>query len=246
MSAVFDAYNLHTDGLVEFYRRLNRVIAYPDGMTTSLGIVYWGRDEHLGEVEKAIPRLVAHGLHRFQDVWEAARTPARSRNLSERAGISKELLRILEHDIELWLPKPVALAEIEWFEHNPACLHALSRIGLDDQLAVISAGQTPSRREKVSLQAGLDGATTAEAVKVCDLFRTGRNLRHIRAQIYYRMGMDTWQKWAEQTSEAIISLFASYIQDSPLEGQRLIPWPKEVRNGIEWAKRHLEVFAVQW
>jgi len=98
----------------------------------------------------------------------------------------------------------------------------------------------------MSLQAGLDGATTAEAVKVCDYFRTGQNLRHIRAQIYYEMGMDTWQKWAEQTSEAIISQFTQYVQDRSLEGERLIPWPKEVRNGIEWAKRHLEIYAVQW
>jgi hypothetical protein len=60
------------------------------------------------------------------------------------------------------------------------------------------------------------------------------------------MGMDTWQKWSESSSEAIISMFKEYVMENHLEGRRLIPWPKEVRNGIEWAKMHLEIYPVQW
>jgi hypothetical protein len=246
MSAIFDAYNLQVDGMVEFYQRLNKVIAYPDGMTTSLGIIYWGRDEHLAEIESAMPRFIENGLPRFNDVLQAIRTPARAKKLSEQAGIPEAILRILKHDIELWLPQSVSLDQIAWFQNNLECLNALSRMGLGDQLAVISAGQTPLQRESISLQTHLDGAATDEIVKVCDYDRTGKNLHYIRAKIYYEMGMDTWQKWAEQTSETIIALFTAYIQEHPLEGERLIPWPKEVRNGIEWAKMHLEIYSVQW
>ena len=246
MSAIYDAYDLPVDRLVEFYQRLNRAIAFPDGMITSLGIVYWGRDEHLPEIEKAIPRLVESGALRFSDLEQATRTPSRSRAFGERTGISKETLRILSHDIELWLPKPVPLDEVQRFQNRRDRLDRFSRICLADQLAVISAGQTPSQREKLASQVNLDIAAMDEIVKLCDFCRTGKNLQHIRAKIYYEMGMDTWQKWAEQTSEAIIAKFTEHIQKRRLEGERLIPWPKEVRNGIEWAKMHLEMYAVQW
>jgi len=246
MSALFDAYNLQVDSLVEFYRRLNETITYPDGMTTSLGIIYWGRDEHLAEIERAIPGLIENGMPRFSDVLQTTRTPARAKKLSTQTGIPEPILRILNHDIELWIPKPVPLEQIAWFHNSLECLPALSRMGLDDQLAVLSAGQMPSQRENLSLQTGLDGATTDEVVKVCDYYRTGKNLHHIRAKIYYDMGMDTWQKWAEHTSETIIAMFTAYIQEHPLAGERLIPWPKEVRNGIEWAKMHLEIYTVHW
>lgn len=246
MSAIFDAYDLQVDSTVEFYQRINKVITYPDGMTTSLGFIYWGRDEQLAEIERAIPRLKENGMPRFNDVLQAIRTPARSKKLSEQTGIPMEVLRILKHDIELWLPKSVSLDQLEWFQNSLDCLNTFSHMGLDDQLAVISAGQTPSQREKITLQTNLDSVTTDEIIKLCDYYRTGRNLHHLRAKIYYDMGMDTWQKWAEQTSTAIISMFTKYIQENHLEGERLIPWPKEVRNGIEWAKMHLEMYSVQW
>ncbi len=246
MGAVFDAYDLPVDRLIDFYRRINKVITYPDGMTTSLGIIYWGRDEHLEAIKKAIPRLKEHGMLQFNDIWKASRTPARSKTLSEQTGISKEVLRILRHDIELWLPQSVSLDRLERFQSNPDDMNALRSLGLDNQLAVISAGQTPSRRRQLALQINRDAAVTHEIIKLCDYYRTATNLQHIRAEIYYEMGMDTWQKWSESSSEAIIRMFRQHLQKSRLTGQRLIPWPKEVRNGIEWAKMHLEVSSVQW
>jgi hypothetical protein len=246
MEAIFDAYNLHINGLIEFYQRINKVITYPDGMTTSLGVVYWGRDEHQKEIERAIPRLIENGGPRFSDVLRAIKTPACSKKLHEQTGISLEILRILKHDIGLWLPKSVSLAQIEWFRNNQDCLKAISGMGLANQLAVISAGQTSSQREKMSLQTELGIVTTEEIVKLCDYYRTGKNVHHLRAKIYYDMGMDTWHKWAEQSSAAIVAKFTEYIQRNQHEEERLIPWPKEVRNGIEWAKMHLEVYSVQW
>lgn len=246
MSAIFDAYNLPVDRLGEFYQRINKVITYPDGMTTSLGIVYWGREKHLAEIERVIPVLLENNLSRFNDVLQATRTPRRSMLLSGQTGITKEILRILKHDIELWLPKSVPLGQINWFTTNSDIMQALSGDGLNDQLAVISAGRTASQREELSSQTHLEAVTTDETVKLCDYYRTGKNLQHIRAHIYYDMGMDTWQKWAKQTSEVIIAMFTEYIQAKHLAEERLVPWPKEVRNGIEWAKMHLEIYAIEW
>ncbi|MBN1920704.1 MAG: hypothetical protein JW892_05630, partial [Anaerolineae bacterium] len=62
----------------------------------------------------------------------------------------------------------------------------------------------------------------------------------------YAMGLDTWQKWAESDAASIIARFAVYLEAHPQAGERLVPFPKEIRNGIEWARLHLETFTVQW
>lgn len=246
MSQVFDAYDLHIENLKDSYLRLNQAITYPDGMSTSLGILYWGRETHLGEIERAIPKFRKNGIFRFNKAYLAMKTPAKLKKLAEQTGIPMEILRILRHDMELWLPKSVSLPQLEMFLNKPGSMRTLSEMGLDDQLAVISAGQNPELRKNLALQTRLDIKTLNEIVKLCDFFRTGKNLDHIRAKVYFAMGMDTWQKWAGQTSEGIISMFAAYIKENQLEGGLLIPWPKEVRNGIEWAKMHLEMYSVQW
>ena len=246
MSAVFDAYNLPTTSLVAFYERLNRPNTYPDGMTTSLGIIYWGRPEHLEALTQAIPRLVDAGTSHFSEVLEAIRTPARALKFAAQIGLPEPILRILKHDIELWLPIPVPLETFAWSPESTAALHALTLGGFADQLAVISAGQTPVQRKDLAQQARLDPATITECVKRCDAFRTGKNLNHIRARLYYAMGFDTWQKWAAADAAAIIARFDAYLQEHPQTGERLTPFPKEVRNGIEWARLHLERFTVEW
>lgn len=246
MSAAFDAYNLPTTSLVAFYERLNRPITYPDGMTTFLGIIYWGRAEHLEAVTQAVPRLVEAGASRLSEALEAVRTPARARKFATQTGIPESILRILKHDIQLWLPTPTPLEALAWSPESAAALHALTHAGFTDQLAVISAGQTPTQRKDLSQHAHLDPTTAAACVKRCDYFRTGKNLDHIRAHLYYAMGLDTWQKWAGSDTAAIIARFDAYLQDHPQAGERLIPFPKEVRNGIEWARLHLERFTVAW
>ena len=111
---------------------------------------------------------------------------------------------------------------------------------------MISAGQSPRSRDSLSSQTGIPIEVVEEIVKCCDVYRTGANLKHIRARIYYDMGLDSQQKWASSTSEKIIERFTEYIQQHDLDSVRLIPWPKEVRNGIEWAKLHVSIFAIEW
>jgi hypothetical protein len=246
MSAIFDAYNFQVSSLLEFYQRLNQPIEYPDGMTTTLGIIYWGRDEHLEKIENAIPRFKEYGLEKFNDVLNAAKTATRARKLSEQTSVPAAIIHILKHDIELWLPQAISLDQLAPLSRHTANLKAFVQAGLGFQLDVISAGQTPLQRADLSKQTGLDLLAVDELVKLCDIYRIGKNLGHIRSRIYFAMGLDSWQKWAEQSSDCIIAMFSEYIKGNHLDSERLIPWPKEVRNGIEWAKRHLEIFAVEW
>ncbi|MBN2147770.1 MAG: hypothetical protein JW726_10295 [Anaerolineales bacterium] len=78
-SVAYEAYNLPVERLEAFYHKLNQPILYADGMVTSLGIIYWGREEHADEIQHAIPRLIEQGALRFDDVLQATRTPARAK-----------------------------------------------------------------------------------------------------------------------------------------------------------------------
>lgn len=243
MSEVLDAYDLLLDKLPALYQRLSQPVYYPDGMTLSLDTIYWGRPEHLEEIGQAIPRLLDLGHLHLSQVWQAVRTTGRLKAVREKSGISEQVLRILKHDIELWLPQAVTLSHMSGLVELPP---GWEELGLVDQLPVISAGRTPEQRTRLSQTAGLPLEDVAGLVRLCDFHRTGRSLEYIRSKIYYAMGWDTWQKWAAGSSEQIIADFSEYVGQHPAIGERLVPFPKEVRSGIEWAKLHLEIYSVEW
>lgn len=246
MPNIANAYNLSVDQLPAFYQKLNKPIVYPDGMVTSLGIIYWGREKHLADLEDTIPCLKAKRIDRFSELLEAIQTPGKMKKMAQVTGISGGLLRVLKHDIELWLPKPVPLVMLEPIQQHSAYWDALAQVGIADQMQMLSVGQTPQSRQEISTRTCIPGGVVSNITRCCDIYRTGANVNHIRTRIYYDMGLDTQQKWAESTSEAIISRFTEYIQQHGLTTERLVPWPKEVRNGIEWAKMHLSIYAIEW
>ena len=81
MNALFDAYDLCLDELLRLYRRLNEPITYADGMVTSLGILYWGREEHYTQLGEAVVNFKAEGCYRLSDVLYLIRTPGRMANV---------------------------------------------------------------------------------------------------------------------------------------------------------------------
>jgi hypothetical protein len=99
---IFAAYNLDIDDLGEFYRKLNEKITFADGMVTSLGIIYWGRDDYIPALSGAIPQIKAEGIHRFSELQDALRTPGRLKKFAQQTGLSPQILRILQHDLDLW------------------------------------------------------------------------------------------------------------------------------------------------
>jgi hypothetical protein len=246
MNNILEAYNLNLDQLTEFYRKLNAPIHFPDGMVTSLGIIYWGREEHAAALERAIPAFKAERLQKFDELLEAFRTPWRMQIFAQRKGIAEDLLQVLKHDIDLWMPAPVSLESIDQIQKHAAHWDQLDHMGISDQLQLLSACQTPQARASLSRQAGIPVDALDEITRCCDMYRMGKNLNHIRDRIYYDMGFDTWQKWAGATAEDILAAFSDYIRQHALETKRLVPWPKEVRNRIEWARLHLSVYTVTW
>jgi len=146
----------------------------------------------------------------------------------------------------MWLPKAVELSLSERFKAQVELLEKLRSTGITSQYQMINAGFTPNARRELANRTGIQLDALVEMVKFCDIYRMGSNLAHIRIVIYYDMGLDTWQKWAEQDADRIITMFKDYINRYALEGVHLVPWPKEVRNGIEWARMHLSIYAPQW
>lgn len=246
MSEIFDAYDLPLEKLPALYQRLSQPVRYPDGMMLSLDTIYWGRPGHQAEIGQAIPLLLEQKLSRLSQLWQALRTPGRLKAVREKTGISEQVLRIMKHDIELWLLQAVSLRHMVSLVEIPPGWQALEGLGLADQLAVISAGRTPEQRTRLSQAASLPPEDVVRLVRLCDFYRTGRSLEYIRSKIYYAMGMNTWQKWALASSEEVIAGFEKFLKENPAIGERLVPFPKEVRSGIEWAKLHLEIYSVEW
>ncbi len=246
MKNVFIAYDLDISGLIAFYSKLNTPVAYPDGMQVTLDTLYWGREKHYPDIAQAIDRMQQMGIAHLSQLLDAVRTPARAKKFTQLSAIPEEILRVLKHDIALWLPQPVQINLLEPIQKYAPPVSELGKAGIGDQLQMISMTKTQPMRESLAEQTGIPLESIVDITRCCDFYRTGRNLDHIRSRIYYDMGFDTWQKWASSTSEEIITRFTDYIKRNNLESERLIPWPREVRNGIEWARLHLSIYAVEW
>ena len=246
MNNILEAYDLPIHDLLSFYHRLNTAIPYPDGMLITLDTLYWGREKHYPALTHAIPLLQQHAVEQFSQLHDAIRTPGKMKKFASQSGIASEILRILRHDLALWLPQPVPLDAFEPLAKYAPAIQALAQVDVSDQLQVLSQAQRPAMRIALAEKANIDLQPLNEITRLCDLYRTGRNLGHIRDQIYYDMGLNTWQKWAAASSAEIIASFSEYVRQHNLEAVRLVPWPREVRNGIEWARLHLSIFSVEW
>jgi hypothetical protein len=245
-NSIFEAYDLPTRHLVSFYQRLNTPIPYPNGMQVTLDTLYWGREVHYPALLMALSVLELRGIEKLSQLHKAIRTPGKMKKFAAESGITVDILRILKHDLGLWLPQPVPLSVIKPLEKYSPAIQALAQVSISNQLQLLSQAQTRPMRSSLAQKANIDLEILNEVTRLCDMYRTGRNLAHIRDQIYYDMGLNTWQKWTESSSEAIIARFSEYILQHNLEAVRLLPWPREVRNGIEWARLHLSIFAVEW
>ncbi len=143
MSALFEAYNFPVCHLISFYKDINEIVHFPDGTSTYAGIIYWGKPEHYTMIEAAADLLTTRDFPRISDVYEAIRTPGRTKKFMEAMAISNKIVRILKHDIELWLPKSIPLERFKLFQKHPEYRRALNEIGLTDQLDVVSEGCLP-------------------------------------------------------------------------------------------------------
>jgi hypothetical protein len=246
MTDILRCYDLPLDQLGDLYRRLHTDITYPDGIVTNLATIYWGHEDLIRQNAGLITQLGEMGITRCSELLESIRTPGRMKKVSEQTGAAPDVPRCLRHDIERWLPKPTDLAEYDLVQRNPGYLASLRGVGINTQLDMLNSGRTPQDRERLARDTGIPVPEITEMVKLCDCCRTGGSLTHIRAKIYYDMGLDTLQKRAAQTAESTIAMFTEYIEQHHLSADRLVPWPREVWHGIEWAKLHLSIFTIEW
>ena len=147
--------------------------------------------------------------------------------------------------------------EIIWFEssglknipiinQHPQDIQKIKAAGIGDEIELLSKGQTKADRAHLSKKLGIKEKTITEYVQVCDYFRMGGKVDAIRPVLYYRMGYNTYEKWANASPMGIIHCFEQYLEENGLRGKYLTPFPKEIGNGIAWARVHQRVFAVEY
>ena len=246
MSNILDAYNIEIRRLPGFYSDLNEEFEFEPGKTSSLGIVYWGKDDFLQGLPRLCSAIARSGVKDMLGLQRELRTPANMKKYGATHGISERALRVLAHDVKMWLPQPLELTCIPLLGTNPKDIERLRSANICNQLALLSRCQKRSDRLHLSKLTGIEPKRLVEHVRICDYFRMGGKVDAIRPMLYYRMGLDTFEKWASSRPNEIIERFKGYLSENGLVGKYLVPFPKEVANGIAWAAVHNRVFAVNY
>jgi hypothetical protein len=246
MGNLMDAYNIKIQDVPELYRKLQQEFEFEPGKFSSLGIIYWGKGEALHGLPEACASILKSGIRDICALYASIRTPAKTKKFAAAHRIDDKLLRVLAHDIQLWLPQPAELKNIPLLAEYTGDIQKLESSGIHDQIAFLSHCRKRAERVRLSGKLKIPEEALTEYVRICDFFRMGGKMDAIRPVLYYKMGCNTFEKWASASPIDIIRRFAQYVRENCLEEKYLVPFPKEVGNGIAWAKMHLSVFAVEY
>ncbi|MBN2364485.1 hypothetical protein JXL83_10190 [candidate division WOR-3 bacterium] len=246
MEALMKAYNRDLKSLDEFYSFLNKEIEYEPGKSTSLGIIYWGRTEHMPDLKKACDRIASNGTKDFCALHEAVRTPSKMRKFAILNKLNEKILKILSHDLNMWMPQRTELSAIPLLRENKEDLKKFCDYGIEDQISFLSGYFKKTKRKDLAKDLKIKLDQMNEYIKICDFFRMGGKLEAIRPVIFYKMGYDTHQKWAKAKPAMVIKRFDEYMKKNKMTGKYLTPFTKEIVNTIEWAKVHHGLFKVEY
>jgi hypothetical protein len=117
---------------------------------------------------------------------------------------------------------------------SPEAVEKLGRQGIINVDDMLREGKTPKMRQKLSRQTGIPEQAILELVKLADLSRLS-GLKSVRARLYYDAGVETPAKMAQWEPEALRQMLVEFVERSGFEG--IAPLPKEIRNGIETARK---------
>ena len=246
MNRIIEAYNIKTDKIPDLYKMLNNEIEYAEGLKTSLGIIFWGKYESFNEIKNTIPKLLRVNINDIATLYEKIKTKGKMKIFIEESSISDNILKVLKHDIELWMPKAIDISLLPILKERTKEIYLLNEKGIKSQLDLLSDCEDKNERIKLSKEIKLDIDLLNEIIKICDYFRMGNKVNAIRPILYYKMGYDTFERWAKSDYKSIIKSFEQYLKENGLVGKYLVPFPKEVTNGIEWSKVHDRIFKVKY
>ena len=246
MDALLNAYNVEIKNLQEFYETLYNEIEYEPGKTTSLGVVYWGKSDFLPELPQVCSTIINSGITDIITLYNELRTPVKIKKYLSNYPLSEKAIRTLTHDIRLWLPQRIDLHDIPIVKDNHIDIEKLNNRGITDQIIFLSNYNRITDRLTLSKEIAIEFEKLTKYIHVCDFFRMGSNLDAIRPLLYYRIGHNTFEKWAKAKPREIINCFECYLKENELADKYLVPFTKEVVNGIEWAKVHTRLFTVEY
>jgi hypothetical protein len=124
---------------------------------------------------------------------------------------------------------------------SPDVIARLEAMGIKKTGQMLVAGQTPEKRKRLSVEAGIPEEELLELVKLSDLARLP-GVKGIRARLYYDAGVDTVEKMAAWEPEALLAMTAGFVERTRFDG--IAPLPKEVSSTIANARKLPNV--VEW
>jgi hypothetical protein len=127
---------------------------------------------------------------------------------------------------------PLKLKEFQGI--NSADLVKLENAGIRDVREIVKAGQTLTKRKKLSAKTGVPVATILELVKLSDLTRI-QGVKGTRARLYYDAGVDTMEKMAKWDPTELRMMLEEFIKKTKFNGTA--PLPKEAKWTVEIARR---------
>ncbi|MFX1301530.1 MAG: DUF4332 domain-containing protein [Promethearchaeota archaeon] len=110
----------------------------------------------------------------------------------------------------------------------------LEAFGIRDVDQMRTRGRTPDQRRELSIKTDVPEEVILELVKLSDLARLP-GVKGIRARLYYKAGIDTVEKMAEQNPDALLIVMREFVEEIGFEG--IAPLPKEIESSINTAKK---------
>jgi len=110
----------------------------------------------------------------------------------------------------------------------------LAKIGIKTASQILEVGKTIKEREILASKSGVPVDAVLEFVKLANLARCPGHMKK-RACLYYKAGLDTFDKIAEQDPEAMIKFLNDFIKRTGFNGSP--PILADARSSVENSKR---------
>lgn len=132
--------------------------------------------------------LKENGVINLQDLSNFLKTPKKTRKFAQITGLPEDYLLILRREVNSYQPKPVNLEKFPNIENRT--ISKLNSEGIKNTLHLFERVKTPSGRNKLAKEGGINEKEILELTKLTDLSRV-KWIGPVFARIFVDSGIDT-------------------------------------------------------
>lgn len=182
------------------------------------------KDLTIGDLERFVQWCEANNVNPYQELWGI-------REYYEFLGI-EELYHSCNQVMQMIQLKKFKLKD--FMTANKEYAKKLAKIGIKTAIQILEAGKTRKEREEIAHISGVPVDEVLKFVKLANLARCPGHMKK-RACLYYEAGLDTFDKMAKQTPEAMIEFVNDFIKRTGFDGSA--PTLGEATLSIENSKK---------